>query len=98
MSTEREPRRLQEPSATELEQELDRLSLVEALRDFDVANARVVDLTHRLVSAGQELATARQELEALRRENEELRATHEQMRRSRAFKLANRIWAIRNAL
>lgn len=98
MSTGLEPRHDPEPASTELEQELDRLSLAQALRDFDVANARVVDLTHRLVGAGQELAAVRQELETLRRQHEELRTTHEQMRRSKAFKLADRIWAIRNAL
>ena len=87
-----------EPSPPDLEAELDRLSLTQALRDFDVANARVVDLTQRLLGAGQELVAVREELEALRRQFEELRATHEQMRRSKAFKLADRIWAIRNAL
>ena len=87
-----------EISPTELERELDRLSLTQALRDFEVANARVMDLTQRLIAASNELVTVRQELESLRREHDELRSTHDQMRRSRAFKLANRIWAIRNAL
>ena len=85
-------------SPTELERELDRLSLTQALRDFEVANARVMDLTQRLIAASNDLVAVRQELESLRREHDELRSTHEQMRRSRAFKLANRIWAIRNAL
>jgi len=92
------PRHAPGPTAVELEHELDRLSLSQALLDVDVANARVVDLTQRLIGAGQELVAVRQELEALRREHQELRSTHEQMRRSRAFKLANRIWSIRNAL
>ncbi len=87
-----------EISPTELERELDRLSLTQALRDFEVANARVLDLTQRLIAASNDLVAVRQELESLRREHDELRSTHEQMRRSRAFKLANRIWAIRNAL
>lgn len=88
----------EEISPTELERELDRLSLTQALRDFEVANARVMDLTQRLIAASNDLVAVRQELDTLRREHEELRSTHDQMRRSRAFKLANRIWAIRNAL
>lgn len=91
-------RRAPGPTASDLERELDRLSLNQALLDVEVANARVVDLTQRLIGAGHELVTVRQELEALRREHEELRSMHEQMRRSKAFKLANRIWSIRNAL
>lgn len=92
------PRAAPDPSPTDLERELDRLSLNQALLDVEVANARVVDLTQRLIGAGQELVAVRRELEVLRREHEELRSTHEQMRRSKAFKLASRIWSIRNAL
>lgn len=78
--------------------EMDELALVQALHDFEVANARVVDLTHRLVDMGRELAVLREELATLQREHGDLRLAHEQMQRSRAFKLANKIWAIRNAL
>ena len=92
------PRPAPEPTPSALERELDRLSLNQALLDVEVANARVVDLTQRLIGAGQELVAVRRELEALRREHEQLRSMHEQMRRSKAFKLANRIWSIRNAL
>lgn len=100
MSTGTEPRpvRAATPPATEIEHELDRLSLAQALRDFDVANARVMDLTQRLIAAGDELKFLREEMEGLRRQHDELRTTHEQMRRSKAFKLASRIWAVRNAL
>jgi hypothetical protein len=45
---------------------VDRLSLVQALKDFEVANARVLDLTHRLTELNQELL--------------DLRSTHEQLR------------------
>ncbi|MGI8684162.1 MAG: hypothetical protein ACR2MO_03540 [Acidimicrobiales bacterium] len=78
--------------------EMDRLSLAQALHDFDVANARVVDLTQRLIGTGRELAAVREELAALQREHEELRSVHDRMQLSRAYKLANKIWAIRNAL
>ncbi len=46
--------------------ELDRLSLEQALLDVEVANARVIDLTARLVEANQRSAASRAEVEALR--------------------------------
>lgn len=49
-----------------LTETVDRLSLVQALKDFEVANARVLDLTHRLTELNQELL--------------ELRSTHERLR------------------
>ena len=49
-----------------LTETVDRLSLEQALKDFEVANARVLDLTHRLTELNQELL--------------ELRSTHEQLR------------------
>lgn len=82
----------------ELTAELDRLSLAQALRDVEVANARVADLTQRLIGAGDELVSTRRELDQLRREHDDFRATVDQMRSSKAFRLANRIWAVRNAL
>lgn len=88
----------QDATGDELGAEMDRLSLVQALHDFDVANARVVDLTQRLVSTGRELAVMRQQLTSLQREHEELRQAHEEMQRSRAYRLAKKVWAIRNAL
>ena len=83
---------------TSLTEDLDRLALTQALHDVDVANARVMDLTQRLIGAGRELAALREELASLQREHDDLRTRHGQMQRSRAFKLANRIWAIRNAI
>lgn len=84
--------------AGDLAPEMDRLSLDHALHDFEVANARVVDLTQRLIAASRELAAKREELACLQREHEELRSVYDRMQLSRAFKLANKIWAIRNAL
>jgi hypothetical protein len=49
-----------------LTETVDRVSLVQALKDFEVANARVLDLTHRLTELNQELL--------------ELRSTHERLR------------------
>jgi hypothetical protein len=78
--------------------EMDRLALVQALHDFEVANARVVDLTQRLIGTGRELAALRVELSTLQREHEALRAAHDAIQRSRAYKLATMIFAIRKAL
>jgi hypothetical protein len=81
-----------------LREEIDRLSLEQALRDFEVANARVVDLTQRLISANDKVVAQQQELDQLRVELAELRAVHEAMRGSAAFRIADKLWALRNAL
>jgi hypothetical protein len=60
---------------------LDQISLEQALLDFEVANARVVDLTKRLVEATDELVRLRHETELLRPEVEAARG-------SRAYILA----------
>ena len=83
---------------TSLKEEIDRLSLEQALKDFEVANARVVDLTQRLISSNEKVISLQRELDALRVEMAELRATHEAMRGSAAFRLASKIWAFRNAV
>ena len=82
---------------TSLKQEIDRLSLEQALRDFEVANARVVDLTQRLISSNDKVISMQRELDTLRVEMAELRSTHEAMRGSAGFRIASRIWALRNA-
>ena len=81
-----------------LEEELDRLSLTQALVDAEMATARVIDLTERLVDAREQIVNLQNELEHLRTEHTQLRVEHEQMRSSAAFRLADRIWTVRNAL
>jgi hypothetical protein len=81
-----------------LREEIDRLSLEQALRDFEVANARVVDLTQRLISANDKVVDQQLQLDKLRVELAELRSVHEAMRGSAAFRIATKIWAMRNAL
>ncbi|QGJ67872.1 hypothetical protein FDU21_17630 [Xanthomonas oryzae pv. oryzae] len=44
--------------------DLDQISLEQALIDFEVANARVMDLTSRLTSMSRELIQTRSELSA----------------------------------
>jgi hypothetical protein len=72
--------------------------LSQALVDAEMATARVIDLTERLVDAREQIVKVQSELEHLRTEYTRLRVEHEQMRSSAAFRLADRIWAVRNAL
>lgn len=88
-----------------LDQDLNRLALTNALKDFEVANARVIDLTRQLIDAArkldaaekagsvltQQLAQAEAELRALRLQYDELLST-------RTFKVARVIWAARRFL
>jgi chromosome segregation ATPase len=83
---------------TTLKEEIDRLSLEQALRDFEIANARVVDLTQRLISSNDKVISLQRDLDILRVEMAELRATHEAMQGSAGFRIASRIWALRNAV
>ncbi len=77
---------------------IDRLSLEQALRDVEIANGRVVDLTSRLLSVSEELADTRRELDVLQSDHDGLIELHLRMKGSHAFRLADRIWALRNLL
>ncbi len=81
-----------------LEEQLDRLSLTQALVDADMATARVIDLTERLVDARDQIINMRSELEHVRIEFTQYRVQQEHDESSAAFRLAARIWAVRNAL
>lgn len=80
-----------------LAKEMDDLSLSQALRDFEIANARVIDLTQRLVEASKTIAELRAEIDVARAEMKDLEARHEAMQHSMAFRIASKIWAVRNA-
>jgi hypothetical protein len=71
-----------------LESEMHSLSLEQALVDFEVANARVVDLTQRLVAAGEEIAELRRELETLRAQRRDMERQIDAFARSRALRFA----------
>ena len=58
--------------------DLDGISLEQALIDFEVANARVMDLTSRLTSMSRELINARSELERIKVGKAVKRATSDQ--------------------
>jgi chromosome segregation ATPase len=53
-------------SGSELERQIDALSLNQALLDFELANARVLDLTARLVEANTRVMRYQSETDALR--------------------------------
>ena len=83
---------------SDLELQLDRISLNQALSDTEAATARVIDLTERLVDARRQITELRGEFEQLRIEHHQDRAEAEAMRGSGAFRIATVIWDIRNAL
>jgi uncharacterized protein (DUF3084 family) len=81
-----------------LESEMNALSLERALVDFEIANARVLDLTQRLVESTSMVVELQTELQNLRIEHQQLKAQHDAMKSSQAFRIATRIWALRNAV
>jgi predicted nuclease with TOPRIM domain len=83
---------------TTLEQELDRLSLDQALVDVEIATGRVVDLTQRLVEATETTRELQAEVEALRQERTALEAQLDEIRSTKAFRTASSFWALRHAL
>lgn len=68
--------------------DVDRVLLAQTLQDFEVANARVVDLTRRLTSLDQKLRKSTTELQQARLANRKLRAELRTIKDSRAFRVA----------
>lgn len=85
-------------SSTELARELDRLSLTQSLLDFEVANARVTDLTQRLIGASNEIIALRAELDRRSAQLAELDRAHRKMAESTTWKIAKGIEALRRFL
>ena len=84
--------------ADSIERAIDRLSLEQALRDFEVANARVIDLTQRLVASNHQVIEQQRELDERRVAYQTLHADFLAMRASAAYKLAAKFWALRDSL
>ena len=78
--------------------ELDALSLEQALRDFDTANARTVELAQRVVRLASELRERDAEILRLRTEVGQARAEVHAIHATRAFRLAQRYWQAKEAL
>jgi hypothetical protein len=73
---------------------LDEISLEQALLDVDIANARVADLTSRLVSARRDVS----EVADLRRRVADLEAQLAAIHASRTYALARMIARVRSLL
>jgi hypothetical protein len=94
--------------AAPIEETLDRLSLRQALLDFEVANARVLDLTSRLVDAQQEVAELRRghteqaaagaDVDGLRADLADVTFRYDEILRSRTYRLALVLRRIRERL
>ncbi len=84
--------------ATELERELDRLSVEQALRDFEIANARTIDLTQRLVDLSREVVTLREQLVNTQDALVVSQAENAAIRASATFRLAELSTKIRSRL
>jgi hypothetical protein len=78
--------------------EIDRLSLEQALRDFEIANARVIDLTRRLIEVTDERNALADEVARLRIETRASRTQIDSIAASRSYKLAVRLVDIRRLL
>jgi predicted nucleic acid-binding Zn-ribbon protein len=85
-------------SDTSLESQLDSLSLEQALIDFERANARVIDLTQRLLEASDEVIELKEKLRVARDELEAVRYENEMIKSSRPFKLLVSIRGVRDFL
>jgi hypothetical protein len=73
---------------------MDALSLEQALKDVDIANARVLDLTQRLIAAQQQTIDLQRAMSRLETKLAEQLARYQNLRNSRAYRIANRYWRI----
>ena len=68
--------------------DLDGISLSQALLDFEVANARVIDLTKRLTAMNRELVKTTTALQKAQLRNRQLTTELKEIKASRAFRSA----------
>jgi hypothetical protein len=87
-----------ESSDENLDGQLDSLSLEQALLDFERANARVIDLTQRLLEASDELVELKAELRVMTDELEAVRYENHMIKSSRAFKTMIALRRVRDFL
>ncbi|MCU4185566.1 hypothetical protein K6U06_14450 [Acidiferrimicrobium sp. IK] len=76
--TSKEPSQSEAPSGPggSIADQLDSVSLEQALRDFEIANRRVMDLTQRLIDVTEDRRALKTELELLRLEHRDLLAAN----------------------
>lgn len=77
-----------EPTEVTNTVDLDQLSLSQSLLDFEVANARVIDLTKRLTAMNKELVKTTTALQKAQLRNRQLTAELKAIKASRAFRSA----------
>ena len=94
-----------EETRAALRREMDALSLTQALLDFEMANARVLDLTARLVEANGRVLGLQAEADAARRTIDEVRSSLAakeaelvDLKASRSYKLAERLQTLLRVL
>lgn len=87
-----------ESSDASLDGQLDSLSLEQALLDFERANARVIDLTRRLLEASDELVELKAKLRVATDELEAIRYENHMIKTSRAFKMMIALRRVRDFL
>jgi hypothetical protein len=68
--------------------DLDAISLRQALLDFDVANARVIDLTRRLTAMNKELVQTTTALQKAQMRNRRLQAELNELKESTSYRTA----------
>ena len=77
---------------------LDALTLEQALVDVEIANERVRDLTFRLLASTRSVAELRESLRAAEHRVADLEREQAEIRSTKAYKLARRIWMLRDAV
>jgi hypothetical protein len=82
----------------ELDADLDALSLDQALLDVEIANARVADLTQRLLEAGEQIRALTVALDAERAAHGASVARLAEMESSQAYRTALKLRSARSAL
>ena len=78
--------------------DLDAVTFEQALIDVEIANERVRDLTHRLVASTATVTDLRARLNEAERRIGELEELREEVEGTNAYRLARRIWMVRDAL
>jgi exonuclease VII small subunit len=81
---------------TQLEREMDRLSLEQAVRDFEIANARVIDLTQRLIAANQRVVELQRMNDASETTLTAVQSLYAEVAGSRAYQTAQKLGALRS--
>jgi hypothetical protein len=88
----------EESHVRELEREMDRLSLEQSLRDFEIANARVIDLTRRLLEANEQIWALQRQVEASTLRAIALKRPVAVLKQSSLGRLARRLRAVLRSL